>query len=67
MPYLLPSPGTAGKRSVASGEANGVAREIKEWQAIVDHLRRMPVMSPGELPRIPIDERATEVRAIRAG
>jgi 5'-nucleotidase / UDP-sugar diphosphatase len=66
-PYLLPPPGTVDKGSVATGEANGAVREIKEWQAIMDHLRRMPVMSPGELPTIPVDERATEVRAIRAG
>ena len=66
-PYLLPPPGTVDKGSVATGEENGVVREIKEWQAIMDHLRRMPVMNPGELPTIPLDERATEVRAIRAG
>ena len=42
-------------------------REIKEWQAIMDHLRSLPPANPGELPTIPVDERATEVRAIKKG
>ena len=42
-------------------------REIKEWQAIMDHLRSLPVKSKGELPMIPVDERAAEVRAIKLG
>jgi len=41
----------------------GAIREIKEWQAIMDHLRSLPVKKPGELPVIPVDERAAEVRA----
>jgi 5'-nucleotidase len=32
----------------------------------MDHLRNLPA-KPGELPVIPVDERAAEVRAIRAG
>jgi 5'-nucleotidase / UDP-sugar diphosphatase len=64
-PYLLPPPGTVDKTSVATGAANGALREIKEWQAIMDHLRSLPVKSPSQLPVIPIDERAAEVRAIR--
>ena len=35
-------------------------REIKEWQAIMDHLRALPVKTPGELPIIPVDERAAK-------
>jgi len=62
-PYLLPPPGTVDKGSVATRA--GIAREIKEWQAIMDHLRSLPVKSNGELPMIPVDERAAEVRAIR--
>jgi 5'-nucleotidase / UDP-sugar diphosphatase len=46
---------------------NGVATEIKEWQAIMDHLRRLPVKTPGDLPVIPVDDRAAEVRAMKAG
>ena len=64
-PYLLPPPGTVDKGSVATGA--DTAREIKEWQAIMDHLRSLPVKSHGELPTIPVDERAAEVRAIRVG
>jgi 5'-nucleotidase / UDP-sugar diphosphatase len=33
----------------------------------MDHLRRLPVRSKGELPIIPVDERAAEVRAIKMG
>jgi hypothetical protein len=50
--------------SAGSGRKSG--REIKEWQAIMDHLRRLPVKNKGELPVIPVDERANEVRAIKA-
>jgi 5'-nucleotidase len=28
---------------------------------------RLPVKNPGELPMIPVDERAAEVRAIKVG
>jgi hypothetical protein len=41
--------------------------EIKEWQAIMDHLRSLPVKGEGELPVIPVDERAAEARAIELG
>jgi len=66
-PYLLPPPGTVDKTSVATGTSNSGIREIKEWQAIMDHLRHLPINGHDILPTIPIDERATEVRAIRAG
>ncbi len=64
-PDLLPPPGTTDKGSVATGTGENAVREIKEWQAIMDHLRSLPVKSQGELPTIPVDERATEVRAIK--
>jgi 5'-nucleotidase len=64
---LMPPPGTVDKDSVAIGAGNGAVREIKEWQAIMDHLRSLPVKSKGELPTIPVDERAAEVRAIKVG
>jgi 5'-nucleotidase len=60
-------PGTVDKSSVATGAGKGAVREIKEWQAIMDYLRRLPVKSKGELPVIAIDERAAEVRAIKVG
>ena len=66
-PDLLPPPGTTDKDSVAIVRGKGAVREIKEWQAIMDHLRSLPVKKPGELPMIPVDERAAEVRAIKAG
>jgi len=33
----------------------------------MDHLRRLPVRNKGELPVIPVEARAAEVRAIKAG
>ena len=66
-PDLLPPSGTTDAASVATGPGTGAAREIKEWQAIMDYLRNLPVKSKGELPVIPVDERAAEVRAIKAG
>ncbi len=66
-PYLLPPPGTVDRDSIATGAGNGALREIKEWQAIMDHLCNLPTKSPGELPVIPVDGRAAEVRAIKAG
>jgi 5'-nucleotidase len=66
-PYLLPPPGTMDEGSVASVTAKDAVREIKEWQAIMDHLRSLPVEKRGELATIPVDERAAEVRAIKEG
>jgi 5'-nucleotidase/UDP-sugar diphosphatase len=52
---------------VATASGSGVVHEIKEWQAIMDYLRDLPVDKPGELPTIPIDgARLTEIRAMRA-
>ena len=66
-PYMLPPPGTTDASSVATGTGKDAGREIKEWQAIMDHLRRLPVKNKGELPVIPVDARAAEMRAIKAG
>ena len=66
-PDLLSPTGTTDRKSVATGGKNKAAKEIKEWQAIMDHLRTLPVKSKGELPIIPVDERAAEVRAIKEG
>ena len=66
-PDLLAPTGTMDRTSVATAPEKGAVREIKEWQAIMDHLRALPVKTAGELPIIPVDERAAEVRAIKAG
>jgi 5'-nucleotidase len=66
-PYLLPPPGAMDKGGVVTAAGSGAGREIKEWQAIMDHLRSLPVKSKGELPIVPVDERAAEVRAIKVG
>jgi 5'-nucleotidase len=66
-PDLLSPTGKTDRQSVATGGKNKAAREIKEWQAIMDYLRTLPVKNKGELPVIPVDERAAEVRAIKVG
>jgi 5'-nucleotidase len=66
-PEVLPPPGTTDASSVATGTGKNAGREIKEWQAIMDHLRSLPAKSAGALPVIPVDERAGEVRAIKVG
>jgi 5'-nucleotidase len=65
-PDLLPPPGTLDPSSVATVTEKGAVREIKEWQAIMDYLRSLPVKNAGELPIIPVDARAAEIRAIKA-
>jgi 5'-nucleotidase len=66
-PYLLPPEGSLDRGSIASGTGKDGVREIKEWQAIMDHLRKLPVKGQGKLPVVPVDERAAEVRAIKVG
>ena len=66
-PYLLPPPGALDKASVVTGGGTGAMREIKEWQAIMDHLRGLPINGKGKLATIPVDARAQEVRAIKLG
>ena len=65
-PYLLPPPGKLDRKSVATIGKSIAGKEIKEWQAIMDHLRTLPARK-GELPVIPVDGRAAEVRAIKEG
>ena len=65
-PDLLPPAGTVvDQGSIDTVPGNGAVREIKEWQAIMDHLGALPVKIPRELPVKPIDERAAEVWAIK--
>ena len=66
-PYLLPPRGTVDKSIVSTAASTGAVQEIKEWQAVMDHLRPLPVTKKGELPTFPLDQRATEVRAIKEG
>lgn len=65
-PYFLPPGGTTDKESVATTTTNGTVREIKEWQAIMDYLRKLTATN-GKLPIVPVDEKANEVRAIKHG
>ena len=45
--------------------ATNTATEIKEWQAIMDYLCKLPVKKGSKLPVVPVDKRAAEVRAIK--
>jgi 5'-nucleotidase len=45
--------------------AEGSPIEIKEWQAIMEHLQALPAAAAGELPIVPTDARATEPRFVR--
>ena len=65
--YLLAPPGKVDPASVATSASAAAPREIKEWQAIMDYLRDLPVARKGELPVIPVDARAAEVRAVKEG
>jgi 5'-nucleotidase len=65
--YLLAPPGKVDPASVATSANAAAPREIKEWQAIMDYLRDLPVASKGALPVIPVDARAAEVRAVKEG
>ena len=65
-PDLLSPAGTVDRASVATSPEKGAVTEIKEWQAIMDRLRDLPVKKQGELPVIPVGERAAEVRAVKA-
>jgi 5'-nucleotidase / UDP-sugar diphosphatase len=62
--YLLPPHGSLDKSSVDTIAVKEAIREIKEWQAIMDFMRSLPVSKQGEIPLIPVDERSSEVRAI---
>jgi len=64
-PDLLPPSAALDSSSVVTKAKGGTVQEIKEWEAIMDHLRSLPVTHPGELPTLVIDERAREVRAIK--
>jgi 5'-nucleotidase len=65
-PDLLPPVGTTDRNSIVTKTANGAISEIKEWQAIMDYISKLPAKK-GELPIIPVDARANEMRAIKAG
>ena len=64
--HLLSPHGTVDKSSIETGSGKDALKEIKEWQAIMDHLRNLPVKTVGELPVIPVNERAAEIRAIKS-
>jgi 5'-nucleotidase len=66
-PDLLPPSATVDSNSVVTKANGGAVQEIKEWEAIMDHLRSLPVKRPGDLPILVIDEWAKEVRAIKVG
>jgi len=66
-PYLLPPDGALDRSIIASVVGKKGVREIKEWQAIMDHLRKLPIRGKDRLPTVPVDGRAAEIRAIKVG
>jgi 5'-nucleotidase / UDP-sugar diphosphatase len=62
-PELLPPRHTVDANHVATAATADGVQEIKEWQAVMDHMRRLPTTAPGTLPTFPVDH---EVRAIEA-
>ena len=68
-PDLLPQAGTSLNLTdvVEERTADGAPVEIKEWEAIMQFLRALPVETPDALPVVPTDARASEQRFIRVG
>jgi len=65
-PDLLPQAGTSiDVVEMVGSSAQGNPVEIKEWQAIMEHLQALPAAVAGELPIVPTDVRANEPRFIR--
>ena len=65
-PDLLPEAGISIDSLDMLGTSDGGAPvEIKEWQAIMEYMMALPVTGPGELPMVPTDARASELRFIR--
>ena len=46
---------------------NNSVTEIKEWQAIMDYMHKLPAKKGAKLPVIPVDKRASEVRSLLTG
>ena len=65
--HILAPPAKVDKSSIDTGAGTDAVSEIKEWQAIMDHIRSLPVKVKGELPVIPVDARANGMRAIKVG
>jgi hypothetical protein len=65
--YLLAPPAKVDRNSVATGTGKHAVNEIKEWQAIMDYIRGLPVENKGGLPTIPVDERAFGGSGIQNG
>ena len=62
---ILAPPGILDENEIAvSGKT---IYEIKEWQAIMDYMHKLPVKKGAKLPVIPVDARASEVRSILTG
>jgi len=66
-PDLVLRQGTVDRESLVLESQDDVILELKEWQAIMDYLVALPKKVSEEFPTIPVDERASEVRAIREG
>jgi len=63
---LLAPRETPGAGRVATRSGSGAVRDLQEWQAIMDHMRRLPAAGLGALLVIPVDDRAAEVQTARS-
>ena len=66
-PDLLPPPGTTDEASVATERGKTLAGRSRNGRRSWITCATLPVKNKGDLPVIPVDERAAEVRAIKAG
>ena len=66
-PDLVLQRGAVDKGSIATESRNDVVQELKEWQAIMDYLSALPKKDNEKLPMVPVDDRASEARAIQTG
>lgn len=62
--YLLPPRGTTDPQSAVHVEGSSSEMEIKEWQAIMNHLKAMPTKNEQGVTLLQIDERSMENRSI---
>ena len=65
-PDLLAPAGTMDSSSVATGAVTALSVKSRSGRRSWITSAVLPMESPGELPVIPVDERAAEVRAIKA-
>ena len=64
-PYLLPPKGAVDQDQVVRDSGTAASQEIKEWQAIMNYLKSLPMKNAQGVTVLAMDERAKEDRTIR--